>query len=80
LRTGGAHFLAMKQVIGWVVVALITLFVAFNLQRADVWFFGFRAQMPIAFVVIASVILGAAGTYAFTTLQGIKKSKQAKKT
>ena len=65
----------MKQVLGWVVVAVTTLFVAFNMGRAEVWFFGFRAQMPIAFVVIASALLGALATYAFTTLKSRRKPK-----
>lgn len=59
----------MKQLLGWVVVAVTAIFVAFNLERGSVWFFGIRAQMPIAFVVIASAFLGALGTYAFTSLK-----------
>ncbi len=62
----------MKQLLGWVVVALIAVFVALNLTRAQVWFFGIRAEMPIAFVVLASAFLGALGTYAFTSLKGRK--------
>ena len=65
----------MKQILGWVVVAVTTLFVAFNLESAEVWFFGIRARMPIAVVVISSAMLGALGTFAFTTLKGRKKPK-----
>ena len=59
----------MKQVLGWAVVVVTALFVAFNLESAQVWFFGVRAQMPVAFVVLASALLGALATYAFTSLK-----------
>jgi uncharacterized integral membrane protein len=59
----------MKPLLGWVVVAVTAIFVVFNLDRARVWFFGVRAEMPIAFVVIASAFLGALATYAFTSLK-----------
>ena len=60
----------MKPIVGWIVIAVTALFVAFNLQRTDVWFFGISAQMPVAFVVIASAILGALASSAFSSLRG----------
>ena len=67
----------MKQFVGWAVVAVVALFVLFNLERADVWFFGVHARMPLAFVVLASAALGALAALAFTTLKssGAKKPK-----
>lgn len=62
----------MKQALGWVVVAVTTVFVVFNLERADVWFFGMHVQMPLALVVIASAVLGAFAMYALSSL---KRSK-----
>ena len=62
----------MKQILGWVVVGVTAVFVACNLDTAQVWFFGIHAEMPIAFVVIASAFLGALATYAFTTLKSRK--------
>ena len=59
----------MKLVIGWIVIALVACFVLFNLDATRVWFFGVKAEMPIAFVVIASALLGAAASYTFTTLK-----------
>ena len=59
----------MRTVLAWGVVALIAVFVALNLNRASVWFFGIRAEMPVAFVVIASAFLGALGSYAFSSLK-----------
>jgi uncharacterized integral membrane protein len=59
----------MKQFLGWAIIAVTAVFVALNLAKADVWFFGIRAQMPVAFVVIASAFLGALATYAFTSLK-----------
>jgi uncharacterized integral membrane protein len=58
----------VRQVLGWVLVALLVLFVAFNLDDARVWFFGIRLQMPIALVVIVSAALGAASTLLFGRL------------
>ena len=52
----------VRQVLGWVLVALLVLFVVFNLDDARVWFFGIRLQMPIALVVIVSAVLGASST------------------
>ena len=59
----------MKLILGWTTLALTALFVAFNLERADVWFFGFRVQMPVSFVVIAAALLGALTSYALTSLK-----------
>ncbi|MSR62926.1 MAG: LapA family protein [Planctomycetes bacterium] len=62
----------MKNLFGWIVVGVTAVFVVFNLESASVWFFGIRAQMPLALVVIASAFLGALATYAFTSLKGRK--------
>jgi uncharacterized integral membrane protein len=59
----------MKQILGWAVVAVTAAFVLFNLDTAHVWFFGVRAQLPLAFVVLLSAALGALATYAFTSLK-----------
>jgi uncharacterized integral membrane protein len=59
----------VKQILGWVVVAVTAIFVVSNLERAHVRFFGIGVEMPLAFVVIASTALGALATYAFTTLK-----------
>ena len=68
----------MKQVLGWVVVAVTTLFVAFNLDRANVWLFGWRMEIPLALVVIGSAGLGALGMYLFSTFKAQKKSTPKK--
>lgn len=68
----------MKQVLGWVVVAVTTLFIAFNLDRANVWLFGWRVEIPLAFVVFGSAGLGALGMYAFSTFRPQKKSTPKK--
>jgi len=62
----------MKPLLGWLVIGVTALFVLFNLQRAEVWFFGIRATMPVAFVVIASAFLGALASFAFSSLKGKK--------
>ena len=59
----------MKQVLGWVIVVLTVIFVVFNLEKARVSFLGFYVEMPLAFVVIFSSLLGALACYAFTSLK-----------
>ena len=63
------HPPAVKKYLGWAVLAVTAVFVFFNMDRAQIWFFGIDAQMPIAFVVIASALLGALATYAFMSLR-----------
>ena len=72
MATDAGHLPGVKQFLGWAVVAVTAVFVFFNLDRAQVWFFGINAQMPIAFVVIASALLGALATYAFTSFKSRK--------
>jgi len=59
----------MKKALGWVIVAVTAIFVVFNLEKARVWFLGIRVEMPLAFVVIFSFLLGALACYAFTSLK-----------
>ncbi|HEX6885109.1 MAG TPA: hypothetical protein VF530_17175 [Planctomycetota bacterium] len=64
----------MKRALGWIAIAVTAVFVLFNLERASVWFFGMRVEMPLAFVLIGAAALGALATYAFTGLKGTKKT------
>ena len=59
----------VKALLGWTIVAVTAVFVLFNLDRARVWFFGIRVEMPIALVVIVASALGGLATYAFTSLK-----------
>jgi uncharacterized integral membrane protein len=45
------------------------LFVVFNFQRASVWFFGIRVEMPLGLVVIFSALLGVLASYALSSLK-----------
>jgi uncharacterized integral membrane protein len=67
----------VKQFLGWVSVAVTAIFVSFNLDRASVWCFGVMVEMPLAFVVIVSAVLGALASYAFTSLANRKQRKQS---
>jgi uncharacterized integral membrane protein len=62
----------MNRWLGWVVVALMAVFVVFNLDRASVWFLGIRVEMPLGLVVIASALLGALASYGFRSFKGRK--------
>jgi uncharacterized integral membrane protein len=58
-----------------VLLALLAVFVGMNLERATVWLFGIRAEMPIALLVF---VAGALGFGAGLLLAFVKKSKPAK--
>jgi uncharacterized integral membrane protein len=72
LPAGPGQAAGVKQILGWVVVVVTAVFVLMNMARAQVWFFGISAQMPIAFVVLASAALGALGSYAFVSMRSRK--------
>jgi uncharacterized integral membrane protein len=50
----------VRKIIAVVLLVVLGVFVAKNLDTARVWFFGIRAEMPIAFVVLLSGLLGLA--------------------
>ena len=59
----------MRKVLGWGAIAITALFVVFNFERARVWFFGIRVEMPLGLVVIVSALLGMVASYALTSLK-----------
>jgi uncharacterized integral membrane protein len=58
-----------------VLLAILLVFIFMNLEEARVWFFGVRAQMPIALVVLISGALGLGAGFllAFVRKPGAKK-------
>jgi uncharacterized integral membrane protein len=69
----------MRQIIGWIFVALLCTFIAFNLAQTRVWFFGIRIEMPIALVVLFSAILGAGAVLGLSQLQKRRDRKSPSK-
>lgn len=65
-----------RTIIGWSLVAVLAVFVIFNLAPAAIWFFGVRIQMPIALVVLFSAALGAGAMYMFSYIKARPKAKQ----
>ncbi len=63
------------QLLGWILVALIVLFVVFNLGPARIWLFGIKLEMPIGLVVIISALLGSGATGLLGRLRLAAKSK-----
>lgn len=61
--------MSARQVIAWIIVLLLVLFVVFNLDRASVWFFGIQVVMPIGLVVLLSAALGAGATILFARMR-----------
>ena len=66
-----------RKILGWSLVAVLAVFVGFNLDQAQIWFFGVRLQMPIALVVLFSAGLGAGALYALNYIKARPKAKQA---
>jgi uncharacterized integral membrane protein len=61
--------MSARQILAWIIVLLLLLFVVFNLDRASVWFFGIQVVMPIALVVLFSAGLGAGAAILFARLR-----------
>ncbi len=67
--------MSARQILGWIVVTLLAVFVVFNLQDARIWFFGIRISMPIGLVVIFSAVMGAGATILFARLRKQRSAK-----
>jgi uncharacterized integral membrane protein len=52
-----------RKIVALLLLVVLGVFVAMNLEEARVWCFGARAQMPIAFVVLLSGLLGLGAGY-----------------
>ncbi|MBK8178375.1 MAG: hypothetical protein IPK67_05655 [Planctomycetes bacterium] len=61
--------MSARQIVGWLLIVLLVLFVAFNLDRARIWFFGIRVEMPISLAVLFSAGLGAGAAILFQRLR-----------
>jgi uncharacterized integral membrane protein len=47
-----------RRIVALLLLVLLAVFVVMNLDTARVWCFGIRAEMPMAFVVVISGLLG----------------------
>jgi uncharacterized integral membrane protein len=50
--------MGFRKILALVLLALLAVFVAMNLEKTNVWFFGIRAEMPIALLVFVAGVLG----------------------
>ncbi len=64
--------MSSRQILAWILITLLVLFVVFNLQAARIWLFGIKLEMPIGLVVIISALLGSGATGLLSRL-GLKK-------
>jgi uncharacterized integral membrane protein len=64
-----------RTIVALLLLALLGLFVCMNLDKANVWLFGIRAEMPIALVVFVS---GGLGLLAGLLLAFVQKSGKKK--
>ncbi|HEV8113345.1 MAG TPA: hypothetical protein VGR31_11270 [Planctomycetota bacterium] len=67
--------MTFRKIVALLLLALLAVFVGMNLERATVWLFGIRAEMPIALLVL---VAGALGFGAGLLLAFVKKAKPAK--
>ena len=65
-----------RRIVGWALVAVLAVFVGFNLDPAQIWFFGVSIEMPVALVVLFSAALGASAMYMFSYIKARPKAKQ----
>ena len=61
----------VRTILALVLLALLGAFVFMNLEKANVWFFGIRAQMPISLVVF---VAGGIGLVAGLLLAFVQRS------
>jgi|KBSSwiStaDraftv2_1062776.scaffolds.fasta_scaffold2250647_2 uncharacterized integral membrane protein len=67
--------MTFRKIVALLLLALLAVFVGMNLERATVWLFGIRAEMPLALLVL---VAGALGFGAGLLLAFVKKTKPAK--
>lgn len=48
----------VRKIIALLLLLLLAVFVAMNLQKSSVWLFGIRAEMPVALLVFVAGVLG----------------------
>lgn len=64
----------MRQYLPWILIGLLVFFILLNLNNARVNFFYIvRADMPVAFVIIFSAVLGA---FSVHFMRMVKKKKK----
>lgn len=66
-----------RQILGWIVVVLLVLFIGFNFDSARVWFFGIKVEMPIGLVVIVSALMGAGAILLLLRLRQASKGRKS---
>ena len=53
----------LRKIVAFVLILSLCVFVLMNREDARVWFFGIRAVMPIALLVITAGIMGLAAGF-----------------
>ena len=67
-----------RKIIALLLLVVLGVFVAMNLDEARIWCFGIRAQMPIAFVVLLSGALGLAAGFLLAYVRKRERKPQPK--
>jgi uncharacterized integral membrane protein len=50
--------MTFRKIVALLLLALLAVFVVMNLEKATVWLFGIRAEMPVALLVFVAGVLG----------------------
>ncbi|MBL8863231.1 MAG: LapA family protein [Planctomycetes bacterium] len=67
--------MSLRHIVAALVAVLLALFVISNFEQAQVSFLGMRLEMPLAFVILGSALLGAVIALGWTILRGRRGSK-----
>ncbi|MBK7645316.1 MAG: hypothetical protein IPJ19_20150 [Planctomycetes bacterium] len=70
----------IRKIVAGALLVLILVFVFMNLDRANIWFFGIRAEMPLALLVLACAGLGFGAGQLLAFINQKKQSPKPPKT
>jgi uncharacterized integral membrane protein len=69
--------MTFRKIFALVLLALLAVFVGMNLEKATVWLFGIRAEMPVALLVFVAGVLGFGAGLLWAFVKKTKAKKDA---
>jgi uncharacterized integral membrane protein len=69
--------MTFRQIVACLLLLLLGLFVVMNLEKATVWLFGIRAEMPMALLVFVAGGLGLGAGYLLAFVQKSRRKPKA---
>lgn len=65
----------LRQIIGWTLIGLLVLFIAFNFSSVEVNFLVVQLWIPKALLIFASAAMGAGAVLALQFIRDYRKDK-----